>query len=97
MTYMRLFIVCARDTIAQHQIERELCYIKDHLAAEQGYQRADVLSQDDGLMVGLLTVWSSREDALGFHHSDLNRLLMAVTTLRIAGTPVVKLFRLVNE
>jgi heme-degrading monooxygenase HmoA len=86
----------ARDAIAQQQIERELCYLKDHVAREQGYQGADVLSQDDGLMVGLLTVWTSRDDARHFHDSGLNQLLMAVTELRITGTPVVKLFRIID-
>jgi hypothetical protein len=87
----------ARDAIAQQQIERELCYLKDHVAREQGYQRGDVLSQDDGLMVGFLSIWTSREDARHFHDSGVNQLLMAVTKLRITGTPVVKLFRLMEE
>jgi hypothetical protein len=87
----------ARDAVAQQQIERELCFIKHHLANEQGYQCADVLSEDNGLQVGLLTVWTSREDVRHFHDSGLNQLLMAVTQLRITGTPVVKLFRLVKE
>jgi hypothetical protein len=97
MTYLRLVLMHARDAIAQQQIERELCFLKDHLANEQGYQRAYVLSQDDGLMVGLITVWTNLEDAQRFHASGLNQLLMSVTELRIAGTPVVKLFRLIKE
>ena len=92
---MRLLLMNARDAIAQHQIERELCFLQDHLACEQGYQRGCVLSQDDGLLVGLLTVWTTREAALRFNDSALNELLMAVTEMRIAGTPVVKLFRII--
>ena len=97
MTYMGLFIVYARDAIAQQQIERELCFLKDHVAREQGYERADVLSQDDGLMVGFVSVWASREDAMLFDDSGINRLLMTVTKLRMTGTPVVKLFRVIKE
>jgi hypothetical protein len=51
MMYMRLVLMHARDAIAQQQIERELCFLKDHLTCEQGYQCAYALSQDDGLMV----------------------------------------------
>ena len=97
MTYMRLLLMNVRDAVAQQQIERELSFIKHHLANEQGYQRADVLSEDNGLQVGLLTVWTSREDASHFHDSGLNQLLMAVTELRITGTPVTRLFRVVRE
>jgi hypothetical protein len=87
----------ARDAATQQQIERELSFIKHHLANEQGYQRADVLSEDNGLQVGFVSVWTSRDAAQRFHDSGLNQLLMAVTKLRITGSPVVKLFRLIKE
>jgi hypothetical protein len=95
MTYMRLLLMDARDAIAQQQIERELCFLKDHVAREQGCQRAYLLSQDHGLIVGFLSVWTTREDAQRFHDSGLNQLLMAVTELRIAGSPIVQLFRII--
>jgi hypothetical protein len=96
MTYMRLVLMDARDAIDQQQIERELCFIKDHVACERGYQHAYVLSEDCGLQVGLLTVWNSRDAAQRFNDSGLNQLLMSVTELRITGTPVVKLFRIIG-
>ena len=96
MNFIRLFIAHARDAIAQQQIERELCFIRDYLPSEAGYECAQVISEDAGLMVGLLTVWSSREAVTLFQDSGLNQLLTAVTKLRITGTPVVKLFRIIR-
>src|SRR2546427_8916593 len=94
-SFVRLFIAHARDALAQYQIERDFCEAKDYLPAESGYERSEVLSQDDGLMVAFLTVWTSREAAMQFHLSGLNDLLTAVTKRHIAGTPVVKLFRII--
>ncbi len=96
MKYLRLFIVYARDAIAQQQIERELSEVTHHLRHEAGYEYSHVISQDDGLMIGLLTVWMSREHALRFHSSGLNKLLVVVTQLRITGTPVDRLFRIIR-
>ena len=92
---VRLYLIYARDAIAQQQIERDLCDLKGYLTAEAGCERAEVWSQDDGLMVAMVTVWSTRDDAMRFHASGLNSLLEAVAELRIAGLPDVKLFRVI--
>jgi hypothetical protein len=95
MSYARLFLVYARDAIAQQQIEHDLCDLKGYLTAEVGCERAEVWSQDDGLAVAMVTVWSTRDDALRFDGSGLNSLLEAIAGVRIAGLPDVKLFRVV--
>ena len=96
MTYMRLVLMHARDAIAHQQIERELCFINHHVTSQEGYERSAVLSQDNGLLIGLLTIWTAREHAEGFAESGLNNLLPAVTKLRITGTPVTRLFRIIG-
>jgi hypothetical protein len=95
MTFTRLMIVYARDAEAHHRIERDFCEAKEHLADEPACVRSEVLSQDDGLMVSLVTVWASREAAVWFDSGGLNNLLMTVTARHIRGTPVVKLFRVI--
>jgi hypothetical protein len=96
MTYLRLFIVSARDAIAQHEIEQDLCELKAHLAREAGYRQAAVITQDDGLAVGFISLWATREDARRFDASGLNSLYTTVIKLRIAGDAAVKLFRVVE-
>src|SRR5262245_12171554 len=94
-SFVRLFIVQARDAETHYLLERDLCEAKDYLLAESGYLHSEVLSEDTGLAVALLTTWASREAAVGFHQSSINDLLMAVTNRHIAGSPVVKLFRVI--
>ena len=95
MSFMRLFIVNARDARAQYLIERDFCEAKDYLAHESRCQLSQVLSQDDGLMVAFLTVWASREDALQFHESGLNNLVTSVTERHITGRPAIWLLRVI--
>ncbi len=95
MTFTRVMIVYARDAVAHQQIERDLCDAIAHIGSESGYIRSEVLSEDDGLMVGLLTTWDSRETAQLFHTSGLSRLIMAVTEPHTLGAPVVQLFRVI--
>jgi heme-degrading monooxygenase HmoA len=92
---VRLFLVYARDAIAQQQIERDLCDLKNHLPFEPGYLRCEVWSQDDGLMVAFVSIWASKDDVLRFNASGLHSLIETVVELRIAGLPNVKLFRIV--
>lgn len=95
MSFTLLRIVYARDAIAQHTIERDFCNMKNYLPNESGYERSEVLSQDDGLMVAFLTVWTTRDDAQRFDAGGLNRLITAVTELLIAGSPVIRLFEII--
>ena len=92
-----MFIVSARDAISQYEIEQDLCELKAHVASETGCQHADVITQDDGLAVCLISLWASREDALRFHASGLNSLYTTVIALRITGDLDVKLFRVMEE
>ena len=96
MSILRLFIVSARDAIAQYEIEQDLCELKAHLAGEAGYRHAAVITQDDGLMVGLISLWATRVDAQHFHASGLNSLYTTVIELRIAGKVDMKLFRVLD-
>ena len=96
MTYLRLFIVSARDAIAQYEIEQDLCELKAHLPGEAGYRNAAVITQDEGLAVGFISLWATREDARRFHASGLNSLYTTVIALRIAGDVDVKLFRIIT-
>jgi hypothetical protein len=96
VTYLRLFIVSARDAIAQYEIEQDLCELKQHVAVEAGCEAALVLSQDDGLAVAFISLWDTREDARRFDASGLNRLYTTVIELHIAGDAVVKLFRVLE-
>ena len=94
-SFVRLFIVQARDAKSHYLLERDLCEAKDYLLAESGYVDSEVLSEDNGLTAALLTTWASREAAVAFHQSSMNDLLMAVTKRHIAGSPVVKLLRII--
>ena len=96
MTYLRLFFVTARDVIAQYEIEQDLCELKAHAAGEAGYRSAAVISQDDGLAVGFISLWATREDAQRFHASGVNTLYTTVIGFRIAGDLDVTLFRVVE-
>jgi hypothetical protein len=95
MSFIRLFIVNARDAQAQYFIERDFCEAKHYLADESACQLSQVLSQDDGLMVGFLTTWATREDALRFDVSGLSSLVTAVTQRHSAGRPTVTVFRVI--
>jgi hypothetical protein len=95
MSFIRLFIVNARDAQAQYMIERDFCEAKDYLADESRCELSQVLSQDDGLMVAFLTVWTTREDALQFHESGLNHLVTTVTERHITGRPAIWLLRII--
>ena len=95
--FLRLFIVSARDAVAQYEIEQDLCELKAHLAGEAGYRNAAVVTQDDGLAVGFISLWATREDAQRFHASGLNSLYTTVIALRITDDLDVKLFRVVEE
>ena len=95
MSFVRLFIAQARDAETHYLLERDLCEAKDYLLAESGYVSSEVWSEDNGLAAALLTTWSSREAALGFHQSSVNNLLTAVTKRHSAGSPVVKVFRVI--
>jgi hypothetical protein len=97
VTYLRLFIVSARDAVAQHEIEQDLCELREHVVAEAGCQSALVLSQNDGLTVGFMSVWTTQEDAVRFDASGLNSLYTTVIELRMAGDVVVKLFRVLDR
>jgi len=46
-------------------------------------------------MAGIGFTPESREAAVAFHQSSINDLLTAVTNRHIAGSPVVKLFRII--
>ena len=95
MSFIRLMIVNARDAQAQYFIERDFCEAKHYLSDESRCQLSQVLSQDDGLMVAFLTVWTTREDALQFHESGLNNLVTTVTERHITGRPVIWLLRII--
>jgi hypothetical protein len=66
------------------------------MPAEAGYEGCRVLSQDDGLMVGFISQWASLEHAQRFEEGALNSLLTAFVDMEIVGTPVVKLFRVLE-
>ncbi len=94
-SFVRLFIVQARDAQAQYFLERDLCEAKDYLPTESGCLHSQVWSLDDGLAVALLTSWDSHEAATQFHFSGLNTLLTAVTQRHIAGSPTLRVFRII--
>jgi hypothetical protein len=97
MSILRLFVVCARDAKSQQRIERDLCELTANMPAEAGYEACHVLSQEDGLMVGFVSQWASREHAERFQEGALNSLLTAFVEMEIVGTPVVKLFRMLES
>src|SRR5262249_16084867 len=80
-----------RDVIAQEQIERELCFINHYVTNEEGCDWSAVLSQDDALMVGLLTVWSGRESDMRFIHSDAKTAVVEQILARATGALDVSL------
>jgi heme-degrading monooxygenase HmoA len=91
--YARMMIVEAIDDEGLLQVGRDLSDTTHDLSAEPGYERSEILTEDDGRMLVSLTIWQSREDALRFHSSRLNRRLVAKVDSHVIGGPVVKLFK----
>jgi hypothetical protein len=96
MSILRLFVVAAPDARAQQRIESDLCELTASMPAEAGYEACHLISEDTGLMVGFVSIWASREHAERFQHGALNSLLTAFVELEIVGSPVVKLFRVLE-
>lgn len=92
MTYLRLYLLQARDAQAQYLIERDFCEATYYLPCA-----SQVLSDDNGLAVAMLTSWTSREAAHSFQDSGLNNLLAVATGRYTAGTAIVQLFRVIGE
>jgi len=86
--------VQAINEIASLHIKRDFCQAARAVAIQRGYERSDVLIEDDGLMLMFMTVWKSREDAMRFGLSGLHHLVLVTIDAHVVGSPVVKLFRL---
>src|SRR5262245_31902083 len=91
MTYALMIILETIDEPSTVHVLRSLFEAEPELSAQQGYARSENLIEAHARMLVWLTVWRSREDAIQFHSSRLNRRLLARIDSCLIGEPVVKL------
>lgn len=68
-------------------------HIKLTKAVEKGFIGADVLQEEDGRMVVVVTKWTTRQACLEHHAARPYRQLVERTAHMLVGDFVVKLFK----
>src|SRR3989338_8576292 len=58
-----------------------------------GFLQSELLLEEGGRMILVITLWKTRDDCLAFHSSRTNRQMIAKTQHLLVGEFVVKLFR----
>ena len=64
------------------------------IQAEQGFQRAELMIEEGGRMILVLSYWNTRESCLRYHASRAYRNFVLKTQHLLVGDFVAKLFRM---
>ena len=67
--------------------------IEPEILKEPGIVGSEIMFEEGGTMVMVLTKWNTREDCLRYHSSRTYRQFVAKTQHLLVGNFVVKLFR----
>jgi len=65
----------------------------DEIARTPGYRGMQILQEEGGRMVLIVTNWTSREDCLRYHNSQSYRQFLDKAQHALIGDFVVKLFK----
>jgi len=90
--YCRMVIGEAIDELHAQELVN-LAKADTDIAQSPGFQGMQILQEEAGKMVLIITNWASREDCLRYHSSRGYRKFMAQAQHALIGDFVVKVFR----
>jgi heme-degrading monooxygenase HmoA len=91
--YCRMVIGEAIDDLHLQELVN-LAKVDTEIACSPGFQGMQILQEDGGKMVLIVTTWTSSEDCLRYHASHAYRQFLAKAHHALIGDFVVKLFRI---